>query len=301
METRQLGNTDLNVSRLGVGLAEIGFELTFEQVKEAESVLNRALDGGITFLDTSACYDISEELIGRTVAHRRDEYVLASKCGHITGGYEGEEWTAKTVTDSIDRSLIRLKTDRVDLMQLHSCGIDVLERGDVIEALLAAKQAGKIRFVGYSGDNEAAEWAIESGYFDSLQTSFNVADQRAHTRLFPKAKAAGMGVIVKRPLSNGSWGAVSSPSDYADSYFERQQAMQTMGPLPEAPDNRIELALGFTLSHDAVDTAIVGTRNPAHMESNLRMVDAGLQISPSTVEELHRRFEELDDGWKQLE
>ncbi len=299
METRQLGNTGLTVSRLGVGLSEIG-GLDLDEVKQAEQVLNRALDGGITFLDTSACYGNSEELVGRAVAHRRDEFVLASKCGHVTGGYEGKEWTAQTVTDSIDRSLVRLKTDHVDIMQLHSCGVDVLERGDVIEALLAAKKAGKVRFAGYSGDNEAAAWAINSGHFDTLQTSFNLTDQRAHTRLFPAATQAGMGIIVKRPIANGAWGASSSPSGYADRYFRRAQAMEKMGPVPDAPDDRIELALGFTLSHDAVDTAIVGTRNPEHMASNLRMVEEGLGVPASTVEELHRRFEELDDEWVQL-
>ncbi len=299
MEMRQLGNTGLTVSRLGAGLSEIG-GLGLDQVEEAAKVLNRALDGGITFLDTAACYDVSEELVGRTVAHRRDEYVLASKCGHVTGGYEGKEWTAQTVADSIDRSLVRLKTDHVDIMQLHSCGVDVLERGDVIEALLAAKQAGKVRFAGYSGDNEAAAWAIASGYFDTLQTSFNLADQRADTRLFPQAQEAGMGVIVKRPIANGAWGASSSPSGYADQYFRRAEALQKMGPLPEAPPDRIELALGFTLAHDAVDTAIVGTRNPDHMEANLRMVDGGLDVSAWAVEELHRRFVELDEAWVQL-
>ena len=299
METRELGNTGLSVSRLGVGLSEIG-GLSLDDYKEAEKVLNSALDGGITFLDTSACYGMSEELVGRAVSHRRQEYVLASKCGHVTGGYEGEEWTAKTVADSIDRSLVRLKTDYVDIMQLHSCGIDILERGDVIEALLAAKEAGKTRFVGYSGDNEAAAWAIESGIFDTLQTSFNLTDQRAHTRLFPKAQQAGMGIIVKRPIANGAWGATQSPSGYADQYFRRAQAMQRMGPLPDAPENRIELALGFTLSHDAVNTAIVGTRNPQHMMSNLQMVDEGLAISQETVDELHNRFEELDNAWVQL-
>lgn len=301
METRQLGRTGLQVSRLGVGLSEIGgLELASSGVKEAESVLNRALDGGITFLDTAACYGNSEELVGRTVAHRRQEFVLATKCGHVTGGYEGKEWTAQTVTDSIDRSLTRLKTDYLDIVQLHSCGVDVLERGEVIEALLAAKQAGKTRFAGYSGDNEAAAWAIASGHFDTLQTSFNLVDQRARTRLFPQAQEAGMGIIVKRPIANGAWGATSSPSGYAQRYFERAQAMQEMGALPDAPDDRIELALGFTLSHDAVDTAIVGTRNPEHMQSNLRMVDEGLSVSAQTVEALHERFEELDDAWVQL-
>ena len=279
METRQLGNTGLTVSRLGVGLSEIGgLELWTRWRKQAE-VLNRALDGGITFLDTAACYDVSEELVGRTVAHRRHEYVLATKCGHVTGGYEGKEWTAQTVTDSIDRSLVRLKTDYVDIVQLHSCGVDVLERGDVIEALLAAKQAGKIRFAGYSGDNEAAAWAIASGYFDTLQTSFNLADQRAHTRLFPQAQEAGMGVIVKRPIANGAWGASSSPSGYADQYFRRAQALQKMGPLPEAPETAScwRWASRWRTTRWTQPSSAPAIQH--HMESNLRMVDGGLDVS----------------------
>lgn len=298
MEKRTLGRTGLEISRLGVGLAEIGFNRL--DAAEAGRVLNLALDSGITFLDTAACYDISEELIGQTVAHRRDEYVLATKCGHVTGGYTGEAWTAQTVTDSIDRSLRRLQTDHLDLVQLHSCGVDVLEKGEVIEALKAAQQAGKTRFIGYSGDNEPAAWAVQSGHFDTLQTSFNLTDQRARLNLFAPAKAQNMGVIVKRPIANGAWGAASSPSDYADQYFARAQAMMKAGPIDAAPENRILAALGFTLSHPEVDTAIVGTRNPDHMRANIEMVENQLPISPAVVNELHRRFEALDDDWRQL-
>lgn len=298
MEQRTLGKTGLQVSRLGVGLAEIG-GLTFEEVQKAGEVLNTALDQGITFLDTAACYGNSEELIGRTVAHRRDDFVLASKCGHVAGGYEGEAWTAQTVRDSIDRSLVRMKTDVIDLMQLHSCGVDVLEKGEVIEALQKAQQAGKVRFIGYSGDNESAAWAVDSGLFATLQTSFNLVDQHARTKLFAKVKEQGMGLINKRPIANGTWGAQASPSDYAAEYFRRAGIMQQAGDLPEAPENRIWLALGFTLAHDAIDTAIVGTRNPAHMQSNIDWLNSLPPLSAQTVDELYRRFDAQDDGWVQ--
>jgi aryl-alcohol dehydrogenase-like predicted oxidoreductase len=300
MEKRVLGNTGMEVTRLGVGLAEIGFGLTLADEAQAADVLNAALDAGINFLDTAACYDISEELIGRTVAHRRSEYVLATKCGHVTGGYQGQEWTPQTVRDSIDRSLQRLQTDYLDLVQLHSCGIDVLERGEVIQVLQEARQAGKTRFIGYSGDNEAAEWAIESSLFDTLQTSFNLVDQRARLRLFPKAKAKGMGIITKRPIANGAWGAPKSPSDYADQYFERAQVMAKMGPLPGDVEHRILLALGFTYAHDAVDTMIVGTHNPAHMQSNIKWFNSRLPIAKAAVEELQRRFDQVGQDWVQL-
>ncbi|MBN2003787.1 MAG: aldo/keto reductase [Anaerolineae bacterium] len=293
MEKRILGRTGLEVSRLGIGLAEIGFELTLEELSRAERVLNTALDNGITFLDTSACYDISEELIGRTIAHRRDEFVLATKAGHVTGGYAGEAWTAQTVRDSIDRSLARMRTDHVDLVQLHSCEVDVLERGEVITALQEAQQAGKTRSIGYSGDNDAALWAVRSGMFDTLQTSFNVVDQNARLRLFDPAKAQRMGIICKRPIANGAWGAETLPSAYAAAYYERAGKMLALGTVPDAPENRILLALGFAFAHGAVDTFIIGTQNPAHLLSNIAMAESQLPISPKVVQDLRRRFEQL--------
>ena len=129
MEKTALGKTGLQVSRLGAGLAEIG---TLDDLSTASRVLNAALDGGIDFLDTAACYGRSEEWIGRSIAHRRHEYVLATKAGHVIDGYEGKEWTATTILDSIERSLKRMQTDYLDLVQLHSCSVEVLERGEVI-------------------------------------------------------------------------------------------------------------------------------------------------------------------------
>ena len=297
MDKRQLGKTDMHVTRLGVGLSEIGFGRVEEQT--AADVLNTALDAGINFLDTAECYDVSEELVGKAVSHRRKDFFLATKTGHVAGGYVGEEWTAKTVRDSIDRSLKRMKTDYVDLVQLHSCSVEILEKGDVINVLQEAKQAGKTRYIGYSGDNAAATWAVESGLFDTMQTSFNLADQKARMGLFAKAKAKGMGIIVKRPIANGAWGAKASPSSYANSYFERSQKMLALGDIPEAPDNRILMALGFTLAHDEVDVAIVGTKTPKYMQGNVEMIKQ-LPISKTAISELYRRFEKLGKNWMQL-
>ena len=302
MEIRTLGKTDLKVSRLGAGLAEIGFELTLADETKAGKILNAALDGGICFLDTSACYGISEELIGRTVAHRRQEFVLSTKCGHVTLDYagKGHEWTARTIRDSIERSLVRMKTDRVDVVHLHSCGVDVLERGEVIQALLDARQAGKTRYIGYSGDNDAARWAIESGHFDTLQTSFNLVDQRARTQLFPLARKNGMGIIVKRPIANGAWDAPFSPSSYADEYFRRAQIMAETGPVAGTPEHRILLSIGFTLAHDEVDTIIIGTRNLDHMRANLEWVENTLPIAGPAVQDLRARFDKAGQAWPQM-
>jgi aryl-alcohol dehydrogenase-like predicted oxidoreductase len=290
MEMRTLGRTGLRISRLGIGLAEIG---SLSDASAAGQVLNAALDGGINFLDTAACYGRSEEWIGRTVAHRRDEYVLATKAGHAVAGYKGREWTAATVRDSIERSLSRLETDHLDLVQLHSCSVEILERGEVIQALLDARQAGKTRYVGYSGDREAALWAIDSGVFDTLQTTFNLADQRARAQVLPKAKAAGMGVIIKRPIANAAWNAGPDASETRVWFRQQADAMFDMDPIPGVPENPFVLYLGFTLAHAEVDTAIVGTRNPEHVAANIALVENELPIPAALVAELHRRFDRL--------
>ena len=296
MERTTLGKTGLEVSRLGAGLAEIGSYGVSLADGHVARVLNVALDGGINFLDTAACYGSSEELIGHAISHRRQEYILATKCGDVAGGYSGSPWSADTVRDSIDRSLTRMKTDYLDLVQLHSCDVSVLERGEATGALLEAKEAGKTRFVGYSGDGVDALWAIESGLFDTLQTSFNLVDQEARTMSLPVAKARGMGVIVKRPIANGAWGRQRSPSGYAAEYFRRAQKMAQERPIPGAPSDSILLALGFVLAHDEVDTAIVGTGNPTHMEANIKLMDS-LPISGEAVDELRRRFDAVGGNW----
>ena len=97
MEMRSLGRTNLKVSRLGLGLARVGYELTMDDLNEASGVFDAALDAGVNFLDTAACYGISETLVGRLLSQRRHQYVLATKCGHVVENDHGEPWTAQTV------------------------------------------------------------------------------------------------------------------------------------------------------------------------------------------------------------
>ena len=305
MQKVQFGSTGFETSRLGVGLSEIGsFELSDQA--QATNVLNTALDNGINFLDTSACYGISEELVGNGVSQRRDDYFLATKAGHIARGYEGEAWTFQTVVDSIDRSLRLLQTDHVDVVQLHSCDIDVLEKGDAIRALQEAQQAGKTRFIGYSGDNESAHWAVDSGLFATLQTSYNLVEQRARTTgLLEKAIAKGMGTIIKRPIAGGVWGksrpdaADQTASNYNTPYLDRAKSVRTLGPIENEPDDAILTSLGYTLSDPNANVAIVGTTNPSHMATNVRQIDYDLPIPDSVIAELNRRFEQLDKDWAQ--
>ena len=306
MEKVALGRTGLEVTRLGVGLSEIGDELSFEETEQAGALLNAALDRGVNFLDTAACYGISEELIGMTVADRRDEYVLATKAGHVRGDDSGEEWSYETVASNVDRSLERMRTEYIDIVQLHSCEIEVLERGDAIRALQDAKAAGKIGHVAYSGDNEAARWAVDSGLFDTLQTSLNLTEQAARTSgLLAEAKAQGLGVIVKRPIGGATWArakqGLEPPRNYDREYYDRARAMAKLGDLPEEPTDAVLLALGFTLAHPEVDVAIVGTKSPEHMRTNLDLAERELPISAAAVTELQARWDRVGGDWRQLQ
>ena len=302
METAILGRTGLRVSRLGVGLAEIG-RYSVDEAEQANRVLNSALDAGVTFLDTAECYGNSEELVGNAVSRRRDEYVLATKAGHVPRGSSGKPWTGKTVSDGIDNSLRRLKTDRVDLVQVHAYDTSAPISDDVLKAVTDARDAGKTRFLGYSGENEDAVWALETGLFDTLQTSFNLVDQSARLMLFELAEANGVGIIAKRPIANAVWGtAVTGEggdivSGTTKERLGRAKAILDMGPIADAPEDPIAMALGFVLGNAEVATAIVGTSNPEHMLGNIKVAETQLPIPESVVTELQRRFDELGQDW----
>lgn len=189
MRQREFGTTGLRVSVLGLGAGQVGAEALPEA--EAERLLNRTLDLGITLIDTARGYGLSEERIGRYLAHRRDEFVLSTKGGY---GVEGaRDWTPENIRQGIERALRLLRTDRIDLFHLHSCPLDTLRRDDLLGELGRAREAGLIRVAAYSGENEALAWAAESGRFGSLQTSVNVADQWSLHHVLPGAAARGLG------------------------------------------------------------------------------------------------------------
>ena len=156
METRRLGKTDMMVTALGFGGAEIGFQSAPQET--VTTLLNAALDAGLNVIDTAECYGASEEMIGNAVGHRRSEFILFSKCGHASG-IDLPDWDPAMLALSIDRSLKRLKTDHLDLIQLHTCSEETLRQGDVIQVVQKARDAGKAKYIGYSGDSKAALYA----------------------------------------------------------------------------------------------------------------------------------------------
>jgi hypothetical protein len=296
MEKRVLGKTGMEVSVLGFGGAEIGFEKAAQE--DVARLLNAALDAGLNVVDTAECYGgtsehpSSEELIGRAVAHRRGEFFLFTKCGHASGFPDDKDWDPAMLERSIDRSLQRLGTDYVDLIQLHSCDEGKLRQGDVIAVLQRARDAGKARFIGYSGDNEHAHYAITCGAFDTLQTSINVADQSVLDRNLPEATARGMGVIAKRPVANVAWRTGDAPpaNDYHKSYWERLQKLQY--PFLSSGEDAVGVALRFTLGLPGVHTAIVGTKNPDRWKQNAALLAPG-PLSPAEIEALRARWREV--------
>lgn len=289
MEKRRLGKTDINVSVLGFGGSEIGYEnASRETVAE---LLNSALDAGLNVIDTAECYHSSEELIGQAVSHRRNEFYLFSKCGHPNGFGEQANWSKDSILESIQRSLQRLKTDKIDIVQLHSCSEAELRKGEAIHALQTARDRGYIRYTGYSGDSHAARYAVESGAFDTLQTSINIADQEAIELTLPLAREKQMGVIAKRPIANAAWKTGQRPIDsYHHEYFERLRKLNYEF-LQDDLKSSVSIALRFTLSVPGVHTAIVGTQNPARWKENAQLLESG-RLDKEVAKEIRDRWEE---------
>ncbi len=294
MEMRQLGKTDMRVSVLGFGGAEIGFEKAAAQT--VAELLNSALDAGLNIIDTAECYLQSEELIGQAAAQRRKDFYLFTKCGHPdTPGVE--DWRPKSLLASIQRSLKRLRTDHLDLVQLHSCSEAELRKGDVIGALEDAKKKGYARYIGYSGDGGAARYAIECGRFDTLQTSVSIADQEALELTLPLAQERQMGVIAKRPIANAAWRYSHKPdNNYHLPYWERLQKLDYDFLRGDA-NQAVSIALRLTLSAPGVHTAIVGTKNPRRWRENAELLKAG-PLPKESIDKIRARWREVaDPSW----
>ena len=289
MIVRPFGNTGLDVSALGFGAGHIG-DLSLDE-RDAGDLLNAALDAGITLMDTARGYGASEERIGRHLAHRRAEFVLSTKVGYGIPGHE--DWTGPCISAGIDAALVLLRTDCIDIAHLHTCPVDVLERGDVIDALEAAVTAGKVRVAAYSGDNADLEWAVESGRFGSVQTSVNLFDQRVIDRGLAEARARGLGVIAKRPVANAPWRFSERPAgDYCEPYWERMQAMR----LDRGGLDWQEYALRFATFQPGVGSVIVGTRSIGHLRRNAELVERG-PLPDDVVASIRAAFAAADDGW----
>jgi aryl-alcohol dehydrogenase-like predicted oxidoreductase len=294
MERRRLGRTDMTVSVLGFGGSEIGYQRVSQ--RSVARLLGSALDAGLNVIDTAECYEDSEVLIGRAVGARRREFHLFTKCGHARG-WNRADWRPPALLRSIERSLERLATDRLDLIQLHSCSLAELRKGDVIDALERARERGLTRYIGYSGDGEAARFAVECGRFDALQTSVSIADQEAIDLTLPLARARGLGVIAKRPLANAAWRYARKPAEpYYQPYWIRLRALDYEF-LRARDGDGAATALRFTLSVPGVHTAIVGTTRPERWGQNAAAL-AAADLGAEEFARIRARWREVaEPSW----
>jgi len=289
IEKRPYGDTGMQVSALGLGAGQLGDERLSEA--EAEALLLGALDAGVTLVDTAPSYGVSEPRIGRFLGVRRDQAVLSTKLGYGVPGVP--DWTGPCITGGVEQALRTLRTDRIDIAHLHSCPRAVLEQGEVVAALAAAKAAGKLRAIAYSGENEDLEFARASGRFDGLMASLNPFEQRSADAVLPRL--GGMGFIAKRPVANSPWRFAEQPhGDYSEPYWLRMRAMG-MAPPGDMPWG--EFALRFTLSVPGVASAIVGTGRLAHLLENVAWASKG-PLEPALVDAWRQRFRERDEDWR---
>jgi aryl-alcohol dehydrogenase-like predicted oxidoreductase len=295
MEKRKFGKTELEVSVLGFGGAEIGYNRDQTQA-DVDLLLNSALDAGLNFVDTAAGYLKSEQMIGEAISKRRKEFYLATKCGAVEG-FTRSDWSKKGILETIEQSLRSLKTDYLDIAQLHSCDVETLRRGEAIEGLQRAQEKGYTRYIGYSGDNEDAKYAIEMDVFDSLQISVNIADQMPIEENIPRAVEKGLGIIAKRPLANAVWRHQEKPADsYVQEYWERLRKLK-FDFLNGSTEEATATSLRFTMTIPGVDTMIVGTTRPRRWQENAKYV-AGGNLSDEEFEAIRNRWREVaDETW----
>jgi aryl-alcohol dehydrogenase-like predicted oxidoreductase len=287
IETRPLGRTGADVTILGYGAMELRGQPHGPAIEDDEAgrLLNQVLDGGITLIDTSIDYGRSEELIGRYLGHRRDEYFLASKCGCLLGPPPAgarppfpHDYSPANVRAGIDQSLRRLHTDRLDLVQVHmSPSRAQLEAEDTVGTLMSAREQGKVRFLGMSGILPNLPDHIAMGVFDVFQIPYS-AVQREHEDLITAAAAAGAGTLIRGgaarggPAEDKNWrqGPLGLSEGAGRSRWESSGVEALLGDMP-----RLEFVLRFTLSHPGLSSTIVGTSKIGHLQANLAAAAKG--------------------------
>lgn len=290
-QTHTLGRTGIEVTALSFGAMELRGEPRGRPIarETADQMLNAVLDEGINLIDTSIDYGLSEGFIGECISHRRNEYFLASKCGCVVGAppaTRGQRpphvFTRENIELGVNQSLQRLKTDHLDLVQIHaSPSRKELEDNGTIETLQRFQRNGKVRFLGMSGTIPNLLDHIAMGVFDVFQIPYS-ALEREHEDLITAAAQAGAGTIIRGGVARGE------AAGQQGGRWERWQRAGLDG-LLEQGETRTEFLLRFTLSHPAMHTTIVGTMNPEHLQQNLQAYRRG-PLSAEVYAEAKRRL-----------
>lgn len=294
LATRILGRTGIEVTQLGYGAMEVrgsriwgGRPVTEEQ---ADTILNAVLDAGINFIDTANDYGRSEEFIGKFLSHRRSEFVLATKCGctvvHKDDNTDDTPhvWTRENLFRGLHESLERMKTDYVDIMQLHNPSVDQTEQGELVAALQEMKEQGKVRWIGCSSTLPHITTYIQSGVFDVFQIPYSGLE-RQHENTISDAARAGAGIIDRGGVARGEPGVGLGGGDRWAKFDAAK-----LDELREDGESRTAFLLRFLLSHPDIHTTIVGTLIPDHLRENVAIAERG-PLSAEVYAEAKQRLD----------
>lgn len=315
MQYRNLGNTGITVSEIGFGGWTIGGPVEVDGVPlgwgntsddESLGAIRRACELGITFFDTADMYGHgrSESLLGLVLGRRRKDVVIATKVGNVrtSSGSHKKDFTKKHIFYAIDGSLKRLRTDYVDIYQLHNPAISELRREEIQEAMEMLQTIGKIRYwgVSISTPEEGIEIA-KRGWGNTLQVLYNILNQAPAHELFPLAKERGIGIIARVPLASGlltgkyRQTATFSRNDVRQNFLTQRRLVEASEKIAEikgivggSARSLSEAALKFVLADDAVSTTIPGARNAHQVELNAGA--SGEPLPEPVVERLRDRL-----------
>jgi len=310
MVHRELGKTGLKVSEVGLGCGPLGSD----PHRDYGPLLDRALDLGVNFYDTADFYGSyrSEEWLGRAFSAKRDQVIIATKFGTVrTVDGMKKDWSAAHMRRALEDSLRRLRTDYVDLYQLHSPPRSILDDDDLLAGLYRVKEEGKIRFIGISLDG--AQFAIEAirkWQPDALQILFNLFNFEP-SGCFVAAQEAGVGLIIKAPLDSGMLGGDLMPGAPLkgddprerwrdDETAQRQRLLRELAFLTEGKQRTwAQASLAFVLSFAAVSTVIPGTTSIEHLQEDVAA--AGMRLGEEEMQRLrglmNGEFADLNLGW----
>lgn len=281
MRKRMLGNTGISVSSVAFGCAGIGTQYGIkvngkagvQDEAAAIRLLHHALDRGITLFDTAPAYGESESILGRAFSGLRDQVVIATKPARLLVDGKAPDGLEKRLSESVEASLRALKTDHIDLLQVHDPEPEVYCDA-VLGALEKLRESGKVRCLGASTYGEdAPRRAIETGVFQVLQVAYNLVEQRVEG-IIDLAAAAGMGVMVRSALMKGI---------LTDKRFALPPPLSPLvrhieGYLPYAKGSSLpDLALRFVLANEKVSTVLIGFDEERFIDETMRTVEGKLE------------------------
>ena len=298
MITRKLGRTGLEVTQLGYGSMGLRGPRTWGvrvvDDEAADRFLNLVLDTGINFIDTAPDYGVTEQRIGQFISHRRDEFVLATKCGCAPIQHEDHLetvhiWSKDVVRRNLETSLQRMRTNRIDILQFHGGDAETLQREGLIDLMRDFKSQGLIRFFGSSSSLPNLPGLIKLGVFDTFQIPYSCLAPQHHD-LITQAAESGAGIIIRGGVAQGGPEAEIQRPALNDIW--QQAKLDDVWP---AGMKKAELILRFTLSHPHCHTTIVGTCSPEHLSENV-VAAANGPLPESLYNEVRQRVSAVVNG-----